>query len=122
MASRPSRTPETSDRIIVVAYLRTCSGLGEAARLCYAALRASGAAVVGIDLSAPMMQDQDGTDFDFKDGSNLTGAGTLILHVNAPWVPLALWLWDGVLFAARLLALGIARSPAHVDGRLQVRP
>jgi hypothetical protein len=70
LAPRPSRTPESSERFIVVGYLRACSGLGEAARLCYEALRASGATVAAIDISAPMMQGQDCTHFEFKDGSD----------------------------------------------------
>lgn len=92
LAPRPSGTPESSERFIVVGYLRACSGLGEAARLCYEALRASGATVAAVDISAPMMQGQDCTDFEFKDGSDSIGPGTLILHVNAPWVPFALLL------------------------------
>jgi glycosyltransferase involved in cell wall biosynthesis len=92
LAPRPVQAPERSGRIIVVGYLRTCSGLGESARLCYEALRASGAAVAGIDLSRPMMQDQDRADFQFEDGSQSAGAGTLILHINAPWIPFALFL------------------------------
>jgi glycosyltransferase involved in cell wall biosynthesis len=39
-----------------------------------------------------MMQDQNLADFQFEDGSQSAGAGTLILHVNAPWVPFALLL------------------------------
>ena len=81
-----------SGPFIVVGYLRTCSGLGASARLCYEAMRSNGVAVAGIDLSAPMMQSEDMTDFEFEDGSHLEGTGTLILHINAPWVPFALWL------------------------------
>lgn len=92
LAPRPTPLVCRSDRFIVVGYLRTCSGLGEAARLCYDALRAAGLSVAGIDLSAPMMQDAERADFEFQDGSTLEGPGTLILHINAPWVPFALLL------------------------------
>lgn len=92
LAPRPTPVVCRSDRFIVVGYLRTCSGLGEAARLCYDALRAAGLFVAGIDLSAPMMQDAERADFEFQDGSALEGPGTLILHINAPWVPFALLL------------------------------
>lgn len=91
-APRPTQSPQLSDRVFVVGYLRTCSGLGESARLCYEALRRHGAHVYGIDLTGPMMQEEEQTDFEFEDGSHLSGEGTLILHVNAPWVPFALWL------------------------------
>jgi glycosyltransferase involved in cell wall biosynthesis len=92
LAPKLVEAPERSGRIIVAGYLRTSSGLGESARLCYDALRASGATVAGIDLSGPMMQDQHRADFQFEDGSQSAGAGTLILHVNAPWIPFALLL------------------------------
>lgn len=92
LAPRPAEVVQCSHRFIVVGYLRTCSGLGEAARLCYDALRATGASVAGIDLSAAMMQDDERADFEFEDGSQIEGAGTIILHVNAPWVPYALFL------------------------------
>jgi glycosyltransferase involved in cell wall biosynthesis len=92
VAPRPTSAPEISDRIVVAGYLRACSGLGEAARLCYEALRQSGNAVTGIDLSKAMMQDENRVDFDFLDASQTIGSGTIILHVNAPWVPFALFL------------------------------
>ena len=91
-APRPTQSPQLSDRVVVVGYLRACSGLGELARLCYEALRRHRAHVYGIDLTGPMMQEEEQTDFEFEDGSHLSGEGTLILHVNAPWVPFALWL------------------------------
>lgn len=91
-APRPTQPPQFSERVFVVGYLRTCSGLGESARLCYDALRRHGADVYGIDLTGPMMQEEEQIGFEFEDGSHLLGEGTVILHINAPWVPFALLL------------------------------
>ena len=77
--------------IIVAGALSTASGLGQSARLCHEALRLAGVKVLGIDLSADLMQPQDISGFTFDDGRARLGTGTLILHVNAPFVPLALW-------------------------------
>lgn len=91
-APRPTPTSHFSERVVVVGFLRACSGLGESARLCYEALRRHGVDVYGIDLTRHMMQEEQLLNFEFKDGSHLSGAGTLILHINAPWLPFALWL------------------------------
>jgi glycosyltransferase involved in cell wall biosynthesis len=54
------------------------------------AYRAKGVEVYGIDLSEYFQQGAEVDDFSFVDGRNHVGRGTLILHVNAPFVPLAL--------------------------------
>jgi len=90
LAPRPTPAPPASDRIIVAGYLTACSGLGESARLCYEALRDSKRPVSGIDLSSLMIQGDDRQDFRFVDGRQEHGPASLMLHVNAPWVPLAL--------------------------------
>ena len=84
----PSARPQ--EPIIVAGVMRSTTGLGESARLSYAALRASGKRVYGIDLSKGLRQPQDLSGFEFDDGRHLTGAGTLLLHVNSPLVPMAL--------------------------------
>jgi hypothetical protein len=89
LAPRPGREVLPSGPIIVAGALRTASGLGQSARLGYEALRLAGVEVFGVDLTAALMQPLDAADFDFADGSSLVGPGTLILHVNAPLVPLA---------------------------------
>jgi len=75
---------------VVAGALRTASGLGESARLCHDAMKASAAPVFGIDITADLMQPRDGPDFDFAGGRDVDGPGTLMLHVNAPLVPFAL--------------------------------
>jgi glycosyltransferase involved in cell wall biosynthesis len=74
----------------VAGALTTTSGLGHSARLCYEAFRACGVEAYGIDLTAALGQPADRTDFTFADGRALRGAGTLIIHVNSPLLPLAL--------------------------------
>lgn len=44
----------------------------------------------GIDVGALLRQPDGGVDFRCKDGSKLSGPGTLIVHVNAPFVPLVM--------------------------------
>lgn len=78
--------------IIVAGVLRSTTGLGQSARLAYAALRASGRRVFAIDLTKGLRQREDLTAVDFEDGRHLIGAGTLLLHVNSPLVPMALFL------------------------------
>ena len=79
--------PSLSDK--AQARLTAASGLGELGRLLYNAYVRQGAEVYGIDLSRSFRQ---GTDrhFDFVDGHAHRGPGTVILGVNAPFVPLAL--------------------------------
>ena len=86
-----SKGASPAEPVIVVGALRTASGLGESARLCHDALKQSGVAVYGIDLTTALMQPPDHPFLDFADGASLEGPGTLILHVNSPLVPMALW-------------------------------
>lgn len=83
----PSGYPEP---IIVAGFLTATTGLGEWARLAYRAFAEAGHDVRGIDLGAAMMQGSEVRDFSWRDGRNAYGAGTIMLHVNAPYVPLAM--------------------------------
>ena len=87
-ATKPDRDARPADPIIVVGCLRSATGLGESARLCYGALSAQGVDVRGIDVSAELKQPLDIPDFVFRDGRAARGPGTLILHVNPPLIPL----------------------------------
>lgn len=100
-APRPDRPPPAaSDRRAVIAgSLNTASGLGESARQCMAALRDGGFSVSGVDLTAVFRQEQDfafasaAAETDRADGQDQgedAAAGALIVHVNAPYMPLAL--------------------------------
>lgn len=76
--------------IIVAGSFRAATGLGQSARLCYEAFLASGINVCAVDLTAALGQPIDYPNYTIVDGRHLTGAGTLILHVNSPFVPFAL--------------------------------
>ena len=87
-AVRPDPAARPAEPIIVVGYLRSATGLGESARLCYSALSEQGFDVRGIDVSAELMQPIDFPDYEFRDGRSSRGPGTLLMHVNAPLMPL----------------------------------
>lgn len=88
-APRPCDDAQPNEPLIVVGPLRTASGIGQAARLCYEALRRAGFDVRGIDLTKTLMHPVDHT-FEWIDGRSCHGAGTLIMHVNGPLLPLAM--------------------------------
>lgn len=97
LAPRPAADARPAPLFIVAGFLTAATGLGTSARLCHDALRAAGLPVMGIDLTARFRQDDNRVAFSFTDASNHRGAATLILHTNAPFVPLALW-WLGRRF------------------------
>lgn len=90
LAPRPDPTPPPGGPIIIAGTFRAASGLGESARLCRDALRAAGRDVYAVDLTDALMQTADAAAFAGRLDAAPMGAGTLILHVNAPLVPLAL--------------------------------
>jgi glycosyltransferase involved in cell wall biosynthesis len=90
LAPRPNAQARAALPIIVVGALRAASGLGQSARHCYNAIKAAGLPVYGIDLTKALMQAEDYLEFEFNDARSLEGPGTLIVHVNAPLMPLAM--------------------------------
>ena len=90
LAPQIDRDLPFSAPIIVVGNFSTASGLGKSARLCHEALKALGLPIYGIDVGPSFMQSDDGMRFVFEDGRGVIGAGTLIVHVNAPLLSLAL--------------------------------
>lgn len=90
LAARPDREIEAAEFVFVVGVLRTASGLGESARLCYEALRRLGVETFGVDMASALMQPVELPHYAFKDGRSHIGPGTVILHVNGPLVSLAL--------------------------------
>ena len=87
-APHPDPQARPAGPIVVVGCLRSATGLGEAARLAYRALDATGFDVRGIDVSETLMQPADAPDFAFRDGRDLRGPAVLLVHVNAPLMPL----------------------------------
>lgn len=105
LASRPTIGARAAQPLIVAGAARTASGLGESARLCHMALKASGARVCGVDLTKALMQPTDAPGFACTGITELEGPGTLLLHVNAPLVSLALW-WLGRRFVRSKYVVG----------------
>src|SRR5262245_61283327 len=90
-APRPTQSAQSTQPFIIVGALSNASGLGEPARPPHDALKMCGLPVFGVDLSTELMQPLDHCNFAFLDGRNLYGPATMILHVNSPFIPLAMW-------------------------------
>ena len=89
IAPAPDRAARGGFPLGIAGLFSTASGVGEGARLAYAALDAAGLAPAAVDLSAAFGQ----TEFSSPTPRRaLTpGGGSLIVHHNAPYVPHALW-------------------------------
>jgi glycosyltransferase involved in cell wall biosynthesis len=92
----PAGYPEP---IIVAGFLTAATGLGEWARLALQAFQSAGHDVRGIDLGRAMMQGNDLPRGTWRDGRGHCGSGTIMLHVNAPYVPMAMRLLGRKLVA-----------------------
>jgi glycosyltransferase involved in cell wall biosynthesis len=90
LSPRPNEPTHTEGPIVVAGFFNTASGLGESARLCLNALRGSGTEAYGIDLSSALMQGSS-VIHQFATAPRSSEPGTLILHVNPPLVPMALF-------------------------------
>ncbi|MDP2408683.1 MAG: glycosyltransferase family 4 protein [Pseudolabrys sp.] len=90
IAPKPDRDAAGGLPVGIAGLFSTASGIGEGARLGYAALDAAGLAPMAFDLSRTFGQ----TEFNGATPRRpLTpgGGGTVIVHHNAPFVPHALW-------------------------------
>jgi glycosyltransferase involved in cell wall biosynthesis len=90
LAPRPTPEAAANAPLIVAGFLQAASGLGEGARLCHEALCQCRQDVYGIDLTEHFRQPGPVVPLPFRDGRSIEGPGTVILHINAPFVPLAL--------------------------------
>ena len=90
LAPSISRKAALAAPFIVVGALRSATGLGESARLCLEALKVLGMPVYGIDIGPALMQPEANVAVEFEDGRHLMGAGTFIVHVNAPLMSLGM--------------------------------
>ncbi|TWA53824.1 glycosyltransferase involved in cell wall biosynthesis [Azospirillum baldaniorum] len=94
LAARPATGPVAESRaaapFIVVGPIDTASGIGAGARHCLHELQAAGATVGGIDIGRWFLGGDRQGPVAFQDARDWTGPGTLILHMNAPLVPVAL--------------------------------
>ena len=89
VAPLPDVAPRGGFPLAIAGMFSTASGIGEGARLGYAALDAAGFAPTAFDLSPALGQ------VEFSNAMQrrplAPGDGTLIVHHNAPFLPLALW-------------------------------
>src|SRR5215472_9310647 len=99
LAPRPARAPHGGMPIAIAGLLSTASGVGEGARLAYAALDAAGLAPGAFDLSPAFGQVELPPDPARR--ALVPGEGSLIVHVNAPYLPHALWALGRARIAAR---------------------
>ena len=72
--------------IIVVGFLSSASGLGQAARLAYRALERQGRNVLGVDLSQHFFESAGAVDFAFVDGRTHRGPARVLVNINAPYM------------------------------------
>jgi len=71
---------------IVVGFLSSPSGLGQAARLAMRALEAQGKRVYGVDLGAHFFELGDNVAFAYRDGRALRGPAHVLININAPYL------------------------------------
>ena len=90
LAPHPQGHIRPRQPVVVVGALRAATGLGRSARLCYAAIAEAGMDTYGIDIGRYFRQDCGAADFAYRDGRGVAGPGTILLHVNAPFIPYAL--------------------------------
>jgi glycosyltransferase involved in cell wall biosynthesis len=77
--------------LFVAGFLTSASGLGEAARLSLDALCGAKLEAHAIDLSDDLIQSGLAVDYAFAQAARSAGPGTVMLNVNPPLVPLALF-------------------------------
>lgn len=78
--------PVGAGSLTVAGYFSATTGLGEGARRMLDAMRAQGLTPVAADLTSAHRQGPPGQPFTIP-----AGPGTIILHVNGPMLPWALW-------------------------------
>lgn len=89
IAPRPSRNPKGGMPIGIAGWFSSASGLGEGARLGYRALASCGLEPSAYDLSAAFRQNNLPNAIETKPLRPGTG-GSLIVHINGPYLPLAM--------------------------------
>lgn len=89
LAPHPDRAPRGGWPLGIAGLFSTASGLGEGARLAYAALDVAGRSPAAFDLSAAFGQAEMAAPS--LRGLNVGSGGSLVVHHNGPYVPHALW-------------------------------
>lgn len=78
--------PPADAPYVVVGFLSSPSGLGQAARLAMRALACDGKDVRGIDVSRNFFEQSDRVHFDYRCARRHRGPANLIVNVNAPYL------------------------------------
>lgn len=89
VAPRPAKAPQGGPPIGIAGLFSTASGLGEGARLGYAALHGAGMNPSVFDLSAAFGQRDLPIEADLP-ALDAGSGGSLVVHINAPYLPFAL--------------------------------
>ena len=89
VAPLPDRAPRGGFPIAIAGLFSTMSGIGEGARLAYAALDETGMAPAAFDISGAFGQAE--LDAPPRRAIVSGAGGTLVVHHNAPFLPHALW-------------------------------
>jgi glycosyltransferase involved in cell wall biosynthesis len=98
-APRPDRAAHGGFPLAIAGLFSAASGVGEGARLAYAALDAAGYAPAAFDLSDAFGQAEFSAPECRRPLS--PGGGSLIIHHNGPYVPHALWALGNALIRGR---------------------
>ena len=102
IAPLPDRTARGGFPLAIAGLFSAASGVGEGARLAYAALDAAGYAPAAFDLSDAFGQAEFSAPVLRRPLS--PGAGSLIVHHNGPYMPHALWaLGDSLIRGRRII-------------------
>ncbi len=88
LAPLPDSNPRGGFPLAIAGLFSTASGVGEGARLAYAALEAAGYVPTAFDLSPAFGQAEMGH---VERRTLAPGSGSLIVHHNGPYLPHALW-------------------------------
>ena len=115
IAPVPDANPRGGFPIGIVGLYSTLSGIGEGARLAYAALDTAGYTPSAFDLSPAFGQVEIADEA--KRRALVPGSGTLVVHHNGPFVPHALWALGSARIRARRIigywAWELPRLPAQ---------
>ncbi len=101
---------------IVVGFLTSPSGLGQAARLAMRAWIGEGKDVRGVDLSRHFFELSDRVRFDFTDGREMRGPAHVLINVNAPYMKYVFHLLgNGFLRQKKIIAYWAWELPRAPD-------
>lgn len=91
LAPRPRQDAAGGTPVTVAGLMRSTTGIGEGARLCLAALKELNIQASSIDFSERLnLADMPGTTAPPPPPWTASGSGSMIVHINAPYLPLAL--------------------------------